>query len=1083
MPTTKLARYQEKRDFRQTAEPSGNDRAVPSDALRFVIQKHAASHLHFDLRLEHDGTFASWAVPKGPSLDPKERRLAMQVEDHPLDYGDFEGTIPKGQYGGGTVMLWDRGYWAPEPGFEDVAAALAKGELKFVMRGDRVGGSWVLVRTRRDERGRANWILIKHRDDAAVPGNLGGPTDDDHSVASGRTMAEIAAGAGHPAKPFMTEAGAPAGSVWHSNRNSDGPAGLVTPPNTSASNSKPAKAAVVQASAPAPAKAPKRQASARTLDPAEASVSEAPEPEAAKNRASARAPKSAQPAKSKVSAPETKPAKATEPNPDAPASGRAKAASASTSRSAEATRPTTNAPATPAKTAKRNVTAPTARPAKAAKPKAYPPIPEPGEAVTANVTAPTSEPAKAAAPNASASNTGPLKAAQLPPFVEPQLTRSVDKPPAGPGWAHEIKFDGYRMQLRTQAGRATLLSRRALDWSAKFPEIVAAGAHLPDGIIDGEVVALDHHGSPDFAALQAAISDAKTANLVFFVFDQMFAGQEDLRPLPLTDRKARLQATIELAPANIRYVDHFVTGGDAVLLSACRMHLEGIVSKRLDAPYQSGRVETWTKAKCRAGHEVVLGGYATTKGAFRSLIAGVNRDGHLVHVGRIGTGFSRDTVARILPRLQAMETDTSPFTAGGPRKTADIHWLRPELVAEIEYEGFTGDGHLRQAAFKGLREDKPAEEVEADSPAPADTPLATPTPASSSRPHRSAAAAPHKSASPASASPAPVSRRPDPPGPASTRSTPNAPASPAPAPTSPAASGTVRSSAPPHGSAPVMGVMISHADKPLWPDAHDNRPVTKLDLARYYEAVGFWLIRHVRGRPCSMIRMPDGIGGAQNFFQRHAAKGQSSLIEEVTVWGDRKPYVQFNRIEALVAAAQVGALELHPWNNQPNLPEQPGRLVFDLDPAPDVAFDQVIAAAREIRDRLDRLGLVSFCKTTGGKGLHVVTPLDGAGVDWAAAKAFAMNVCKVMAADAPDRYLINMAKKQRTGRIFLDYLRNDRMATAVAPLSPRGRPGAPVSMPVHWAQVKKGLDPQKYTIRTVPGDGGQADRVGGLLRG
>ncbi len=993
MPTTKLARYQEKRDFRQTSEPSGNDRTVASDALRFVIQKHAASHLHFDLRLEHDGTFASWAVPKGPSLDPKERRLAMEVEDHPLDYGDFEGTIPKGQYGGGTVMLWDRGYWAPEPGFEDVAASLAKGELKFVMQGNRVGGSWVLVRTRRDERGRANWILIKHRDDAAVPGNLGGPTDDDHSVASGRTMAEIAAGAGHPAKPFMTEAGAPAGSVWHSNRNADGPAGLVTPPTKEAA-AKPARAGRPQTSPPAsdPAKAARSKASASGSEPAKAT------PE-------------------KAGASTSEPAKAAKSKPSKSKSGQAKLATE---------KPSPPTPE-PAKAARSKLGAFKSEPAKAA----TPPASEPGQAATSS--APPAKLAKAAKPNDSAPAAKPLKASQLPPFIEPQLTKSVGKPPAGPGWAHEIKFDGYRMQLRTQAGRATLLSRKALDWSAKFPEIVAAGAHLPDGIIDGEVVALDHHGSPDFAALQAAISDAKTANLVFFVFDQMFAGQEDLRPLPLTDRKARLQATIEDAPANIRYVDHFVTGGDAVLLSACRMHLEGIVSKRLDAPYQSGRVESWTKAKCRAGHEVVLGGYATTKGAFRSLIAGVNRDGHLVHVGRIGTGFSRDTVARILPRLQAMETATSPFTAGSPRKTADIHWLRPELVAEIEYEGFTGDGHLRQAAFKGLREDKPAAEVEAEAPAPADTPLATPTP-------RAAPASPTRK--------------------------PTAAASPAAA--SPALSGTVRSSAPPHGSAPVMGVMISHADKPLWPDAHDNRPVTKLDLARYYEAVGDWLIRHVRGRPCSMIRMPDGIGGAQNFFQRHAAKGQSSLIEEVTVWGDRKPYVQFDRVEALVAAAQVGALELHPWNNQPNLPEQPGRLVFDLDPAPDVAFDQVIAGAREIRDRLDRLGLVSFCKTTGGKGLHVVTPLDGAGVDWAAAKAFAMNVCKMMAADSPDRYLINMAKKQRTGRIFLDYLRNDRMATAVAPLSPRGRPGAPVSMPVHWAQVKKGLDPRKYTIRTVP---------------
>jgi bifunctional non-homologous end joining protein LigD len=826
MPASKLARYQQKRDFTKTAEPSGHADVLPSEALRFVIQKHAASHLHFDLRLEFAGTFRSWAVPKGPSLDPKDRRLAMEVEDHPLDYGDFEGTIPKGQYGGGTVMLWDRGLWAPEKGFEDIAAALGQGELKFVMEGERMHGSWVIVRTKSDADGRASWILIKHRDAAAKPGNGDGPTDADRSVASGRTMAEIAAGRGKPAKPFMTKVGAAAGSVWNSDRG---------------------------ALQPAPA---------------------------------------------------------------------------------------------------------------------------------------------GAAP----------KAGRLPNFIEPQLTKPVTKPAAGPDWAHEIKFDGYRMQLRTEAGAATLRSRKGLDWSEKFPEIVASGAGLPDGIIDGEVVALHHSGAPDFAALQAAISDRKTADLVFFAFDQLFAGGDDLRPLPLSDRKTRLQSLLQAAPANLRFVEHFVTAGDAVLRSACRMHLEGIVSKRLDAPYQSGRVDTWTKSKCRAGHEVVIGGYTTTGGAFRSLIAGVFRDGQLVHVGRIGTGFGRDAVARLMPKLRPLEVDRSPFTHGSPRKTADIHWLQPDLVAEIEYEGFTGDGFLRQAAFKGLREDKPAQEVEAETPAPATTPLPT------ERKH------------------------------------------------------TVT----PRGSVEVLGVMVSHAEKPLWPDAADGRPVTKLDLARYYEAVGDWLLQHIRGRPCSMIRFPDGIDGKETFFQRHTAKGQSALIDEVSVWGDRKPYLQFDRVEALIAAAQVAALELHPWNSEPEHPEQPGRLVFDLDPAPDVPFEQVIAAAREIRDRLDRLGLVSFCKTTGGKGLHVVTPVQAAGLDWSAAKQFALGVCKQMAADSPQNFLITMAKKARSGRIFLDYLRNDRMATAVAPLSPRGRAGAPISMPLTWSQVKKGLAPASFTIRTVP---------------
>jgi bifunctional non-homologous end joining protein LigD len=549
-----------------------------------------------------------------------------------------------------------------------------------------------------------------------------------------------------------------------------------------------------------------------------------------------------------------------------------------------------------------------------------------------------------------------------------------------------------------------------LDWSDRYPELVRSGAGLPPGLYDGEVVALDKNGAPDFAALQAAVADGKTKDLVFFVFDQLFAGLQDLRPLALAERKARLREGLEDAADNIRYVDHFVTAGDAVLLSACRMQLEGIISKRLDAPYQSGRTDTWTKSKCRAGHEVVIGGYTTTDGKFRSLIAGVNRDGKLVEVGRIGTGFGRDKLSRLLPRLEALETDKSPFTGkGSPRKTGEVHWVRPDLVAEIEYEGFTADGLLRQAAFKALRQDKPAREVQTVEPAPASTRLEAPAPGD-------------------------------------------------------ARSATVR----PGGSAVVMDVVLSHADKALWPDGGDGGPVTKLDLARYYEAVGDWLIQHIRGRPCSIIRFPDGIEADERFFQRHTAKGQSNLISSVTVWGDRKPYLQFDRVEALIAAAQVAALELHPWNCQPFEPEQPGRLVFDLDPAPDVPFEEVIAGAREIRDRLDELGLVSFCKTTGGKGLHVVTPLEAKGIDWPTAKAFAMNVCKAMAKDAPDRYLINMAKAQRTGRIFLDYLRNDRMATAVAPLSPRGRPGAPVSMPVQWSQVKPGLDPQAYTVRTAP---------------
>jgi bifunctional non-homologous end joining protein LigD len=460
------------------------------------------------------------------------------------------------------------------------------------------------------------------------------------------------------------------------------------------------------------------------------------------------------------------------------------------------------------------------------------------------------------------------------------------------------------------------------------------------------------------------------------------------------------------AAQRIRFVEHFETGGDAVLRSACRMSLEGIVSKRLDAPYRSGRGDSWTKSKCRAGHEVVIGGWTTTGPAFRSLIVGAYRDGKLIHLGRVGTGYSRDKVDRLLPALKAAETDASPFVGpGAPKKAAGVHWVKPTLVAEIEYAGFTGDGLVRQASFKGLREDKPADEVTPEKPAPLGEPLAAPKPA------------PAKAAAKTNV---------------------------------------------------VMGVTLSHPDKPLWPDDGAGAPVTKLDLARYYEAIGDWMLPHIKGRPCSIIRAPDGIGG-ERFFQRHAGKGTSSLLEVVIVSGDRQPYLQIDRKEGLAAVAQQAGVELHPWNNWPGEPDLPGRLVFDLDPSEGLGFEAVIDAAKAVKARLEVLGLETFCKTTGGKGLHVVTPLTrDAKIDWPTAKAFAREVCARLAADQPDRYLINMAKAKRAGKIFLDYLRNDRMSTAVAPLSPRGRPGAPVSMPLTWSQVKNGLEPKKYTLRTAP---------------
>ena len=610
----------------------------------------------------------------------------------------------------------------------------------------------------------------------------------------------------------------------------------------------------------------------------------------------------------------------------------------------------------------------------------------------------------------------------LPDFIAPQLCKSVERPPSGAGWAHEVKFDGYRLQLRVADGQVSLKTRKGLDWTAKFPAIADEAGLLPDAIVDGEIVALNNHGAPDFAALQAALSEQKTDDLIFYAFDLLFDAESDARSLPLSDRKARLQRLL---------VDRHSSRDEAYsFCRAFRNCWRRGVEIRVSLVARGHRFEEARRTLSIRPHRRLDEGKMPRRAMKSSLADGRRRTApsarfssastreNISYISAAsGTGYSEAKVKHLLPRLKALKSAKNPFTGvGAPRKESNIHWTEPELVAEIEFAGWTGAGMVRQGAFKGLRDDKPPTEVEVDKPAPAE-------------------------------------------------------AADIPAPGAPAMRPTVVRSGKLESERPiVMGVTISNPDKPMWPDAGDGRPVTKLDLARYYETVGPWMMAHIEGRPCSIIRAPDGFSGEQ-FFQRHAMSGASNLVELVSVSGDRKPYLEIDRVEGLAALAQVAALELHPWNCQPKHPEVPGRLVFDLDPGPDVAFSAVVEAANEMRERLEELSLISFCKTTGGKGMHVVAPLAAVGkkgATWPEAKAFAHEICLAMARENPARYVVNMAKKLRGGHIFLDYLRNDRTATAVAPLSPSARAGATVSMPLTWPQAKPNLDPANFTIRTAP---------------
>jgi bifunctional non-homologous end joining protein LigD len=850
-----LLKYRSMRDFKSTPEPEG--KIKKTRGRLFIVQKHDATRLHYDFRLELDGVLLSWAVTRGPSLNPADKRLAVQTEDHPVEYGGFEGVIPEG-YGAGTVMLWDRGEWLPQG---DPHEGLRKGELKFVLYGERLKGGFVLVRFKPKPGGKSkrdNWLLIKERDDWAK--------EDVNATEEWTTSVKTR----------------------------------------------------------------------RSLDRIEK------EGESYK--------------RGKMYAPDA----------DKPAR-------------------------------------------KSARKKTVKAVAKKGAAKKSPAKKPAARSRRVA-----------------PAFVAPQLAQLADAPPQGDNWLHEIKFDGYRIIAVIRSGKVSLWTRNQLDWTHKYQRIAAQleKLKLKDAVLDGELVALDDKGEAAFSKIQAAGENEKIP-LKYYVFDLLNHEGEDMRDLPLTDRKARLEKLLAKAPANILYSDHLRLEGDQVLASACNMKLEGVISKRADAPYASGRGRDWIKSKCIGNDEFVIGGFRKSDKAgrpFSSLILGEYDNGKLVYRGRVGTGFDDETFATLKKKFAGRIRKTSPFEKEPAEARSGAVWLEPSLVAQVAYLEQTPDGHLRHPSYLGLREDKPAREV-----------TVAKAVAKTKKPAKKAVARP-------------ISAR--------TATRKRATARPT----------TAKKSRASEGIVPPSGVRLTSPEKILWPDTG----ITKQDLAAYYATHASIILPHLKDRPLSIVRCPDG-ASSECFFQKHHNASTPQGIETVPIRekdGATGQYLVVRTRAALIAAAQISALELHVWGCRANNIERPERIVFDLDPDEGLAFAKVRDAAVEVRDVLDSLGLTSFPMLTGGKGVHVIVPIARKS-SWADVKSFAHGVANMLATAAPGRYVANMSKKQRRGRIFIDYLRNERGSTAIVPFSPRRRAGAPIATPISWRELPRMSSASEFTMDTI----------------
>lgn len=617
-------------------------------------------------------------------------------------------------------------------------------------------------------------------------------------------------------------------------------------------------------------------------------------------------------------------------------------------------------------------------------------------------------------------------ATPCPHWMQPQLATLVDEVPEGKDWIHEVKYDGYRMLCRIEHGVAKLFSRNGRNWTEKLREHAMAAARLNviNAWLDGELVALDEDGTMSFQALQNAFSGTGNSQLVYFIFDLLFLDGFDLRAMPLHERKRRLTPLLTGSDRSLRYSDHIPGQGRTVFETACRRGLEGLIAKLAAGSYVAGRNKNWVKVKCHRRQEFVIGGFTDPAGSrrgFGALLLGVyeNQQGRrrFVYVGRVGTGFSETRLSQLHRMLRRLERPHSPFINPPTGRDAQgVHSVTPKLVVEIQFAEWTQEGLVRHASFLGLRDDKPAHTIIREVPSHHPTGIvmtATSDRRQPSHPSRKGGASKSRSRSAVS---------------------------------------TV-----------VAGVRITHPHRALYAD--DG--ITKLDVARYYERMAEWILPHVKGRPLTIVRCPEGHKRGC-FYQKHVTDQVHEAIDRVEVeeTDGRACYMVANTTTAIVALAQLGMLELHTWGATQNRLDRPDRMVLDLDPAPGLPWEEVIEAAYLMRTLLEELNLKSFVKTTGGKGLHVVVPLRR-NHSWEEVKGFSKALAEHMTGTMPARFTANMSKRSREGKVYIDFLRNGHGATAVAAYSTRAKPGAPVSVPLAWNEISPSLRSDQFTMRTV----------------